>query len=835
MTAFLNDTFTEASDLALTSHTPELGGAWLAHPTFANGMTVIAADGAVAGASGSTSIYYNATTPPGADYKVDAVLRWTAAGAGGRPGILLRCSPTASTFYQVYFDGSVWSLGKQVAGAGSELAASGTPSTAANTDHTVSLTVTTVGANVTLQLVINGIVFGLVTDTSSPILAAGHVAVRGQTQARIRSLTADDLAVAGNVTDAGGIASGEAFGTAVVSVPSPVRSVTGAGDIASGEAFGTATVLSDAPVPPSTPTLFAADGIWTWFTDPRAVYRNGATYFMAVSSAGIVSIHKYVHATGITQSFALGDVGEVDDHDNGALLFLPDGKIFAVYSQHNDGFWRYRVSTAAEDISAWGSEQLRGAPIGGSYHSPYQLSASGGKTYLFQRVWTDGTGATRALSYRTTATLTGSSDPWSTQNDVMMVAGYIPYWQHISDGVSRIHFLCTDGHPVQRGTSLFHFYMELDGTTGLPRWYRSDGVEIGGSLPFPSSDGGLIHSYSVTGVKCWVSSAAIDSSGYPRVLYMRYPNNDGTAIEYWHGRWTGSAWVSHKITDDGAGLYGGEEYYHGGLVFDAVNPATVYLSAPISSRRQVQRWATADDGATWAKVADVTTGSGAGLRARPYSPRNHNGEVPVLWWDGIYTSYTSYSTAVYGLVGSAAVTATIIDAGGIASGEVFGIATLTETMGGGTGVITDAGGIASGEAFGAALVASDALPAPVVSARASGFYPRLQATAARLLTAYGQPMTLRKRTPGAYDPATGAAAVTEVDSTVQAAEFDVPAAMVNGTSIMRGDRQVVMTGGGSTPDVGDLLVAGGVARNIVSVKATAPAGLVVIYELVTRL
>ncbi len=113
-------------------------------------------------------------------------------------------------------------------------------------------------------------------------------------------------------------------------------------------------------------------------------------------------------------------------------------------------------------------------------------------------------------------------------------------------------------------------------------------------------------------------------------------------------------------------------------------------------------------------------------------------------------------------------------------------------------------------------------------------YPALQATAARLLAQFGQPMTLRKRTPGAYDPDTGAATVTEADSAVQAAEFDIPAGMVDGTNILRGDRQVVMSGGGAVPDAGDLLVVGGVARNIVSVKATAPSGLVVVYELVTR-
>jgi hypothetical protein len=114
------------------------------------------------------------------------------------------------------------------------------------------------------------------------------------------------------------------------------------------------------------------------------------------------------------------------------------------------------------------------------------------------------------------------------------------------------------------------------------------------------------------------------------------------------------------------------------------------------------------------------------------------------------------------------------------------------------------------------------------------FYPGLQSTALRLLTTYGQALTLRKRTPGAYDPATGAAAVTEADTSVRGAVFDFPAGMVDGTSILRGDRQVILAGGGSVPDAGDLLLIGETAHNVISVKATAPAGTVVIYELQVR-
>lgn len=125
-------------------------------------------------------------------------------------------------------------------------------------------------------------------------------------------------------------------------------------------------------------------------------------------------------------------------------------------------------------------------------------------------------------------------------------------------------------------------------------------------------------------------------------------SKSGTSIEYWHARWNGSTWSTAKITDDGAGLYAGEQYYHGGLCFDAQNPAHVYLSAPIGGVRQIQEWRTTDNGATWARYRNVTTGGSAGnpLRARPISPKGHNGEVPVLWWQGTYTSYTDYATSI---------------------------------------------------------------------------------------------------------------------------------------------------------------------------------------------
>lgn len=401
--------------------------------------------------------------------------------------------------------------------------------------------------------------------------------------------------------------------------------------------------------PPLAPTQLVADGIWTWFTDPRAVFRNGATYLMAVDSAGTNWIHKVVHATGVVTSFQLSSTGlEVDDHNNGSLIFRPDGRIVAFYGTHNDTVFRYRVSTNPEDITAWGAERQRGTSQGPySYPNCFLLAQDPSKYWFFTRRWTDGSGSTRNLSLRTTSALADGDDPWSAYTDIWSVSGKIPYWRLACDDTNTIHVLTTDQHPVQGAASLYHFYGRLDGSDVM-RWYESDGTEIAGTPPFGPSDATLVYDGSTT--RCWVSDAVIDGDGRPRVLYMRYPGNDGSAIEYWHARWTGSAWVSHKITDDGAGLYSGEPFYPGVACFDLQDPTTFYLSAPVSGVRQIQAWRTSDIDAASTKVRDITSGGSAGnpLRLRPCSPKAHDGFISLLWCEGEYTTFTDYQTAVMG-------------------------------------------------------------------------------------------------------------------------------------------------------------------------------------------
>ena len=108
----------------------------------------------------------------------------------------------------------------------------------------------------------------------------------------------------------------------------------------------------------------------------------------------------------------------------------------------------------------------------------------------------------------------------------------------------------------------------------------------------------------------------------------------------------------------------------------------------------------------------------------------------------------------------------------------------------------------------------------------SAFYTGLRSTAATMLGGKGRAMTLHKRTPGAYDPATAAAAVTEVEHSCTGAEFDFPALLIDGTMIQRGDKKVLLSALGLTvTEAKDPKVEGVVIKDVDNDSDAALKGL----------
>ena len=388
------------------------------------------------------------------------------------------------------------------------------------------------------------------------------------------------------------------------------------------------------------PYQLAPDGLWTWFTSPVAVFHNGATYCGYVKKNGTQGITKYVHATSAATAFELATNAEIDDHNNAAVLVRTDGKIATAFSIHTENGFRQRVSTSAEDISAFDAvaSDWPSNPNPNSYSNLLYLSTPG----RYYNMYREGQSKRRA-SWTTDWETWSAPSTW-VQSGIL--ADKNCYTKHISNGTNRVDFVFTDMSPTENGnplpSSVFHGYMTVD-ADGVQSFFNSSGASAGPQLTNTSAT--KLLDYTDTGGNWWVWDITYGADGHPRVLLVGLA--DLADHIYVHGRWTGAAWVFHTITTAGPGLYAGNDFYSGGMCFDSQDATKVYLSKKVGAAWELQEWRTPDNGATWAKYRDITSGSASGFKnCRPMSPRNHDGSACVVWWAGTYSNFYSWDTTV---------------------------------------------------------------------------------------------------------------------------------------------------------------------------------------------
>ena len=102
------------------------------------------------------------------------------------------------------------------------------------------------------------------------------------------------------------------------------------------------------------------------------------------------------------------------------------------------------------------------------------------------------------------------------------------------------------------------------------------------------------------------------------------------------------------------------------------------------------------------------------------------------------------------------------------------------------------------------------------------FYTDIQTTANNTLAELGQAVTLTSKTTGAYNPATGNAAVTVSTQQVKCVVFPFSARDIDGTLIRQGDQKLLLGMAGTTaPQVDDTVTIGGTTYTIILVKLVA--------------
>jgi hypothetical protein len=400
---------------------------------------------------------------------------------------------------------------------------------------------------------------------------------------------------------------------------------------ASNTAQASTSPTMNQAIPDTEPLRY--DGSWVWFSEPRAVTYNGATYLAWTSKNGSCGISKYVHATKVRSYFILSAALEVDDHNNPSIYIRSDGRILVVYGKHNDDQGRrFCISTNPEDITAWSAEGFVGAENESAYNNLNYLSGNG-RLYMHFRGWNSGTYYPHYMAHSD-----NEGTNWDTPIKIFDQAASRPYVKSISNNVDRMDFYLTQSHPTETISNLYHCMAKLD--AGTLKFYKSDGTT---ELTLPISvNASLDKIYDSGGtVAGWQWDAKYDSNGYPRVLFVKLISTSD--IRYMFTRWTGSAWTTPvEITGAGAVIAAGTQYAPG-ICFSADDIDEVILGVESGGKSEMQAWATTDDGATWSKSRDITTASGAGIdNMRPVVPRNAT-VVKSIWWQGTYTADNVYS------------------------------------------------------------------------------------------------------------------------------------------------------------------------------------------------
>jgi hypothetical protein len=113
-------------------------------------------------------------------------------------------------------------------------------------------------------------------------------------------------------------------------------------------------------------------------------------------------------------------------------------------------------------------------------------------------------------------------------------------------------------------------------------------------------------------------------------------------------------------------------------------------------------------------------------------------------------------------------------------------------------------------------------------------------TLRQLIKEHGISLTLRKRAASAYDDETGTVTQTNTDYTVRGYFYDYTSDMIDGESILRGDRRValdcILVNGSATPepDATDQIIGLGDIVNIVKVMEIKSSTNTMCYLLQVR-
>jgi hypothetical protein len=411
---------------------------------------------------------------------------------------------------------------------------------------------------------------------------------------------------------------------------------------------------------------FSDNGAWCWYQDERAVV-DTINNKLIVASNRTSNGHNYVDIydiiTGEIQNYDLGFIGS-DDHNTPGLLVRSDGKYLAVYAKHNsDKITRYRIfnndTWSAESTFDWNT-QPGGTDFNTTYSNLYYLSAED-RTYDISRG--NGHGGQNFLIS------TDQGDTWSyggflTTNDNI---GYVNgYFKYCSNSIDRIDFVCTEYHPRDFNTSIYHGYIK-NGKT-----FESDGTVVDDTIldKNPSSPQDYTPVFQAnTDVKgiamthCWNTDVHRYSDGTIATIVTARTNTDSNnpTHAFIYCRYDGSTWSHTYLGNAGLKLYYSEQDYTGLAAMHPKTPDIIYISSTYDPRddtfltkHEIFKGVTRDSGLTW-QWTPITENSTVD-NLRPIVPEWQEYKTALIWFRGTYSSAQNINAQIVGIISDEAAT-----------------------------------------------------------------------------------------------------------------------------------------------------------------------------------
>jgi len=394
-------------------------------------------------------------------------------------------------------------------------------------------------------------------------------------------------------------------------------------------------------VPPIITTVLTAapNGGNNPWTIPGSRYYSDLdkTVLSWVDGSGNIECATYNHATDTLSAISTIHAGlEVDAHDSPALLRrASDSRFITVYSKHNGTPINIRVSTNANDVTAWGAATNLDSQLGATRYTDEQLYEFGSTLYMLYR--DEPSAGTDSRWCISTCASSSPTSGWAAQTIVYRVASARSYVISCEDQANqRINFIATNSTASGGPTKLGHFYLDIVAGT----YHKSNGTPI--TLPLAFADITEIYSGTAT---VFANNVAIDSNGYPAVAVEDTIAGDIRAI---YVRFNGTAWSSTNVVSVGTGYeYSGTGtgFTAWGLAVDDGDPSVLWLLKGTSQAEVWQYTASSD----WSSFSarQVTSGSSS-KQTQLICVRNPHPDLRVFWQVGTWTDYNTWNQGLTG-------------------------------------------------------------------------------------------------------------------------------------------------------------------------------------------